>query len=207
MQKSAESAVKAIFGRDSALRRASPRHTARSWHAEEFDKLEKSETKTWTWSTSNYKHTYSGNVVARAGVLYDFQFSLGTSFGLHLHEVPSTLWELVPGSFVWDWWFNTGKYIRAITPKIGVRTLASWVRVTATYDYAYELSSSARTVANWSISDNRKAGFEEQRVHTRRYPGVRPAHVMYKLPSKQTEADKARTVDAISLILQQLKGK
>jgi len=37
------------------------------------------------------------------------------------------LWELVPTSFILDWAANIGDTISALTPKIGVNELASWV--------------------------------------------------------------------------------
>jgi hypothetical protein len=35
-------------------------------------------------------------------------------------------WELIPFSFVADWFVNIGPYVRAITPKVGVHSLGSW---------------------------------------------------------------------------------
>lgn len=39
------------------------------------------------------------------------------------------LWEIVPFSFVVDWFLNVGKTIASWTPKAGIRALASWLVV------------------------------------------------------------------------------
>lgn len=40
------------------------------------------------------------------------------------------IWELVPFSFIIDWFFNIGKWIAMWTPNFGISTLASWIVVT-----------------------------------------------------------------------------
>lgn len=40
------------------------------------------------------------------------------------------VWELIPFSFIIDWFFNIGKYIAMWTPNFGIQKLASWVVVT-----------------------------------------------------------------------------
>lgn len=42
------------------------------------------------------------------------------------------LWELVPFSFVVDWFFNVAKTIASWSPRFGIRTLTSWVTVDTT---------------------------------------------------------------------------
>lgn len=66
----------------------------------------------------------------RAGVLYEIDAR--DTFGLGLNDIPDTAWEVIPYSFVADWFWNVGDYITAITPKAGVRHLGSWTTVTIT---------------------------------------------------------------------------
>jgi hypothetical protein len=66
-------------------------------------------------------------VSVRAGILYTM--NTRDTFGLSPSQIPSTVWELVPFSFVVDWFVNVGDYIGAITPKIGVDILGSWTTV------------------------------------------------------------------------------
>lgn len=60
----------------------------------------------------------------RAGILYELDSR--NVWGRSWSDVPGAVWEAVPFSFVVDWWANVGDYLRAITPKVGVKELSSW---------------------------------------------------------------------------------
>jgi hypothetical protein len=64
---------------------------------------------------------------ARAGVLCDIETSNTSVFGLD--QIPESIWELVPFSFIIDWFLNIGDTIAAWTPSAGVREKTSWVVV------------------------------------------------------------------------------
>lgn len=69
---------------------------------------------------------------AHAGVLYrvDPGTILGNSaqyMGLTTRDIPATLWEIVPYSFVVDWFVGVGSWIQAITPVPGIQVLGNWV--------------------------------------------------------------------------------
>jgi hypothetical protein len=64
------------------------------------------------------------DVSVRTGILYELDHR--DVFGLSFKEIPITAWELVPYSFVIDWFVNAGDYIQAVTPKLGVKVLGSW---------------------------------------------------------------------------------
>lgn len=49
-----------------------------------------------------------------------------------LDQPVEALWEIVPYSFICDWFFNVGKTIASWTPNIGFKQLASWVTVSNT---------------------------------------------------------------------------
>lgn len=70
-------------------------------------------------------------VRARAGVLTDVEY-LGASQLLGLWEIPQSAWELVPFSFIIDWFLNVGTVIASWTPKPGFKVLGSWVVVETT---------------------------------------------------------------------------
>lgn len=66
-----------------------------------------------------------------SGVLYEvFDSSWNTatrrSLGVTLSDLPSVAWELVPLSFVVDRFVLVGEWLKAISPKPGVRVLGSW---------------------------------------------------------------------------------
>lgn len=77
------------------------------------------------------RHT-SGSIEARAGVLYELSHGADT-FGVYLADVPGAIWEAVKWSFIADWIANIGPFIKAITPKQGVKELCSWTVITEEY--------------------------------------------------------------------------
>lgn len=153
----------------------------------------------YSWSTSTQGCTASGYVQVRAGVLYEHTFDLGMRYGFYGSEIPSAAWELVPYSFVADWFVNAGDFIRAITPRASVNYLADW---TTTIDYRkfarYE-SSAPKTVSNWSISDTRYGWQTTETLTKSRSPGV-SVGVTQKSITFNRSADWNHLADAFSLI-------
>jgi len=66
-------------------------------------------------------------VTARAGVLYDVDYTKLNIWGADLYL--ESVWELIPYSFIIDWFCNVGKLIASWTPNKGVTPLTSWVTV------------------------------------------------------------------------------
>lgn len=88
----------------------------------------------WSRTTSQQ---WTRTVSVRAGVLYEHTLDLGTDMGFKWQEVPSAAWEAITLSFVADWFLNLGDFIRAITPKYGVRELATWTTVKTTDQFTW----------------------------------------------------------------------
>lgn len=85
----------------------------------------------------NFYHQYDAvsrvtlDIDIRAGVLTVVK-DLGRLAKFGYSDLVETAWELVPASFVWDWFFNVGKVLSAWTPDFGFQKLASWVTVEKT---------------------------------------------------------------------------
>jgi hypothetical protein len=77
--------------------------------------------------SDDWVRNYSVEYTARAGVLCDVSISDISVLGLD--QIAETAWELVPFSFIADWFANTGDWIAAHTPNAGVTQRASWVTV------------------------------------------------------------------------------
>lgn len=125
-----EDTMKAIYAqelRDSLTPKAYTRVTSNEWH--EKTQVVPGTTSigggTWTCST-----VYTHKVEAHAYAKYQVTNQAGVmnrlmEFGLF--DVPRATWELVPFSFVVDWFIPIGNYLAAIQPKIGVNVLDSGV--------------------------------------------------------------------------------
>ena len=100
-----------------------------------------------SYSVYNYPNGYTkerllriGTVVvwSRAGVMYEPDWSLNHTWGLSLHRVPSTLYELIPLSFVADWFWNGAAFYDGLTAILRAkRILASWVKTVLEFNVSY----------------------------------------------------------------------
>lgn len=71
-----------------------------------------------------------------AGVIFDLQGqntadALVASLGLRPRDVPATLWEIIPFSFVADWFIGVGNWLQAIVPAPNVAVRGAWTTVTS----------------------------------------------------------------------------
>lgn len=156
------------------------------------------------------KWTCGQSHTVRAGVLYEYHTSLSSDLGFTLTEIPPAAWELIPFSFVADWFANMGDYIRAVTPKTGLRILASWTTVTRSTQYNYEQTGSAVNVPGGCYTYSGGPGFKFIRTEREvtRSPGISVG-----LASKLSEIDFARrkdlihAADALALIAVLFGGK
>lgn len=86
----------------------------------------------------NFKKSLQVDISARAGVLTQLEdASIWTRAGIN--AIPQTMWELVPFSFIVDWFFNVGDTILAWFPEYGSTVLASWVTVMEQYTQRQEV--------------------------------------------------------------------
>lgn len=72
-------------------------------------------------STFEDKYTSGVGYITKPGI-----YSHLHSYGLAVQDVPNLLWELTPLSFVVDWFYSVGPWIRAITPNPSVAVLGSY---------------------------------------------------------------------------------
>jgi len=76
------------------------------------------------WTQKETNHSLS----ARTGVLTAVhEISSASIWGLAMPV--EAMWELVPYSFVLDWFFNVGQTLASWTPLVGLRALTSWLTV------------------------------------------------------------------------------
>lgn len=69
---------------------------------------------------------------ASAGIIYEVKTrttaeKLMQTMGLRLRDAPITLLEIIPYSFVADWFFNLGNWLQAKLPDPDINVLGSWV--------------------------------------------------------------------------------
>jgi hypothetical protein len=85
-----------------------------------------------------------------AGVLYAVAARTSAEaksayYGLRTREIPITLWEKVPYSFVADWFVNIGDWLEASLPAPGITVLGNWITVVTETDF--HISASGKFTA------------------------------------------------------------
>lgn len=183
--------------------RFSERYTARGQSSRTDDTSQSIDRNTSGIITSHVE-SHQTTYTVRAGILYEGSHSITQRMGFDWSAVPVTAWELIPFSFVVDWFVNLGDYIQALTPKVGVRYLAAWTTV-----HRRNLSRRVTTKAKLNVSgwftQRDTNGVEEVLYETKlRSPSIPD-------PTLELELDIVHALrnnrgwDALSLAIQQLR--
>jgi hypothetical protein len=148
-------------------------------------------------------------VSVRAGVLYEYTRSPDT-FGVGLREIPNVIWEIIPYSFVADWFVNINSYIDAIVPVAGIRKLGSWttVREEATTQgiHNWYSTKTASNGANRVVTQNGTTVEDLSSKSTTRTPGL-SVGLASRVAPLSGDIGKKRVTDLLALIRQLLASK
>lgn len=110
-----------------------------------------------------------------AGVVYSVSprsniEELNAHLGLRVRDVPSTLYELIPLSFVLDWAINVGDWLQAIVPVPGIQPQANWITTVSnetTTIGGISFSSTLGFGTNHVVSFSFPPGTEHKLTYTR----------------------------------------
>lgn len=94
-----------------------------------------------TWNSSwklSGEIRYTSEYRVHAGVIFDVVSvdklqELNRIIGFRPNDFVSTAWEIVPYSFVIDWFVNIGPWLQAVTPVPGVTITGSWITTVWSY--------------------------------------------------------------------------
>lgn len=153
-----------------------------------------SQSELWCHRSTSYA------VEARAGVLAKIEdISRASIWGLD--QPIEAVWEIIPFSFIIDWFFNVGKVISSWTPNTGLRELASWCVVNET-TFQSIIVDEFRPI--WPTSDifAKEASYSGERSKTivHKYRLVKPTRAV--LPHFKLRLDAAKLLD-LALIARQ----
>jgi hypothetical protein len=80
------------------------------------------------WATAEYSRTLSLRKSSRAGVLYTVSSDANNALSVWGLDQPlESLWEIVPFSFIVDWFFNIGDIISSYSVNTALKPQGSWV--------------------------------------------------------------------------------
>jgi hypothetical protein len=135
----------------------------------------------------------------RAYILYEVDQRTFLTQKLGLLQLPLTAWELVPWSFVIDWFVNIGDWCESISPQVGVNILATGYTVAKTYTAQHTVNSAtllAPYVSAVGLAGN--SDFYLARTKSR-VPKLPP----FPMPRVNVKFNPKRAVDSIALLVQQ----
>lgn len=78
-------------------------------------------------TTNDYSTAYTDTLSVRTGMIIEELITLADSLGVDASGMLALPWELVPYSFVADWFANTNKFLGAIVPYLTKNSLGGWV--------------------------------------------------------------------------------
>jgi hypothetical protein len=153
----------------------------------------------------------SRKATVSAGVIYTvnqrtISQALQMVGGVRPSDITATLWEVIPYSFVVDWFANVGEWIQAISPNPYVEYKGNWVTSIEDYEKElYDVIGSCTIATNPVTTYNPSVGGSTRKWnHFTRYcnqplpttPVLRP-----------TSVTKLQTVDGLALILGRIRGE
>lgn len=86
----------------------------------------------WNYSNhrADYTSTYKEETTVRAGALLELRArTTQEALGLSVRKIPEAAWELLPWSFVVDWFLNVQQLIGALESAVSNNFLAEWMVV------------------------------------------------------------------------------
>jgi len=151
---------------------------------------------------------YTRRALVRCGLLYQVfdKLDFSDKWGLGIDQIPSAVWELIPLSFVADWFTNVGDFIGAITPVSGQNRLAEWT-VVRTEELISSTSYNWKfNTAGWSTSSDGSGTDSWIRVIKHRTPSIGVPEVHIKSKWADTFSDPYKVLDLIGLTHQRIQG-
>lgn len=154
-------------------------------------------------SFHNVEHTvyrdWSGSV--RAGILYDYR-NFGNRYGFSLANLPGAAWELVPWSFVADWFINMGDFIRALTPRLQTVQRASWLGYEVDLTFNCQSVVGPLKVTGYTVTRQQSGAALHRIVTRRRWPHNLSASLYIRENALREVVTSKRIVDAFALTSQ-----
>lgn len=146
------------------------RYTARGFASDHASTSDDTTTLGSYWDVEN-AISVTKKVDVRAGVLYEHAFTRIDRYGVRLMDIPSVAWELIPYSFVIDWFINTNDLVRAVSPKANTNVLAQWTTTKTNTNKTYIYNGSWNNAGGTEVAPP-KGKYVHTKVQTVRLPGI-----------------------------------
>lgn len=136
-----------------------------------------------------------------AGILVEDIVSTAGKLGFDASNMLALPWELVPYSFVADWFANVGDFLYSVIPSVSIHPLSTW------YTMRSELTRTLRilsaTIHDPSAYDSVSAPHETRtckQINVNRIPRLPSPGITFKPRSIQKVSSDLRTADTFALV-------
>jgi len=181
------------------------RLVARSSHKVEW---ETNDVYTPRWGgTDKFSRKVNHSTKVSAGILYelsdlDVVDAAKRHMGVRLADVPASIWEVVPYSFVLDRFVNVGNWLKAIMPKPGVTIRGRWI---TTRENIKEQHSAVSVSGGYYLTPEFKSGGEWLYTKSRLTRMANPELPLIPAPNPRP-LSLVQQIDHAALILNELYG-
>lgn len=158
------------------------------------------------WVRYYWDHFSTHRYTAKCGLMFEGKVSTDDYLGATLSNIPSAAWELIPYSFVVDWFANVGTLIQSIIPYLSANTKGHFTTHTHVISVQRTNVSAVMELGGGASYLSRQPSGVESLYFTykQRDPGIPPPSLTRKFTPSNIPVD-WRVVDSLALIMQKLK--
>jgi hypothetical protein len=153
----------------------------------------------WGVETFRFENRRSTNVRA-----YSLYYVKATGFqsvrDYGLIDIPQAMWEIMPYSFIIDWFIPVGNWLAAITPKLGIVTLAEGYTIEKEMEVKRTISSHSPGTGSSSVTRTGSIGRTDI-WRTRTKNRTSNLEILADFPPINVRMNVKRTLDSIALIV------
>lgn len=156
---------------------------------------------------TDYQDTYTEEILIKCGLVNQASLKTTDFLGLNLRSIPVAAWELIPFSFVVDWFMNVQVYISAMASAPSGNEKGAWTTITRTQTATRAVIGSALFQNHAFSTLTRGMSGTETHVYRvkDRVASVRPASLTSKINFSLFNFKDKRVLDMFGLIIQKLR--
>jgi len=159
----------------------------------------------WTHCDVLYSTTITDEITVECGMVCDIELTLPSTLGIDASGMLALPWELLPFSFVADWFVNVGAFLNSAIPYLTKKPVSAWTKTTRLQTRTVKVLS-ATASAGHTVDIARQPGdvyVTTIKTVTRDTSVPSPGIVVRPNSLSNVLAD-ARVVDGLTLIAQKI---